>query len=297
MDMFKSEKEKELLIISLIWVLGQLTGSPSCFASHSVVYAVTLFTKSPLTQDLFQSSCVWNLLAFVGVGGGEEGWGAEGRWHCPHWKSRDIFIMDISPGICVTQENGPGKVLNGLAIPMSGDLCLDKNLPSLFHPSAQAHWLLWLPKQLNPGLPLGEPTTAEFLCEANHIIPLGNKRCILRGTYAGPGPGLLLWHTIRSQTWFLLGQGGPTRSRWKSQIIRIPHVTIPVILSLLTFAGETRLFLDSKSGLQTHSHFTEKGGKCATFSVGASQTHPGTPREIQRDLLEHNSGQRFKLVF
>lgn len=69
MDMFKSEKEKELLIISLIWVLGQLTGSPSCFASHSVVYAVTLFTKSPLTQDLFQSSCVWNLLAFVGVGG------------------------------------------------------------------------------------------------------------------------------------------------------------------------------------------------------------------------------------
>lgn len=77
MDMFKSEKEKELLIISLIWVLGQLTGSPSCFASHSVVYAVTLFTKSPLTQDLFQSSCVWNLLAFVGVGGGG---GRLGRW-------------------------------------------------------------------------------------------------------------------------------------------------------------------------------------------------------------------------
>lgn len=57
---------------------------------------------------------------------------------------------------------------------------------------------MWLPKQLNPDLPLGEPTTAEFLCEANHIIPLGNKRCVLRGTYAGPG--LVLWHAIRSQT-------------------------------------------------------------------------------------------------
>lgn len=262
MDMFKSEKEKELLIISLsAW----MTGSPCRFASHSVVYAVQIW------------SLVWPRICFslLAFGGGGKKVGVLGAGVPTGSQETSSFCMlplaSVPPRKTVLEKLWMDGQFLCQGIYVWTRTC------QVFHPSAQAHWLVWLPMQLNPDLPLGEPTTAEFLCEANHIIPLGNKRCILRGTYAGPG--LVLWHAIRSQTWFLLGQGGLTRSRWKSQIIHIPHVAIPVILSLLTFAGETRLFLDSKAGLQTHSHVTEKEGKCAAFSVGTWQT----PRHSQRN--------------
>lgn len=73
MDMFKSEKEKELLIISLIWVLGRPTGSPSCFASHSVVYAVQIW--SLLWPRICFSQAVYEIswLSWVWEGGRKVG--------------------------------------------------------------------------------------------------------------------------------------------------------------------------------------------------------------------------------
>lgn len=143
-----------------------MADSPCCLASHSVVYTAQIWSLA--WPRICFSQAAGNLLALLCM---EKKVGELGTDSIVQTGSQETSSLCMLPlASLVTRENGPGKAV------WKGRFCVSrsvsgrevaKSVPSICpDPMTYA-----LPKQLNPDLPLGEPTTAEFLCEANHIIP------------------------------------------------------------------------------------------------------------------------------
>lgn len=191
------KKKKEFLIISLIWALGWLT-------VPAALHPTALFTQlrsevspdpgsvSVKLREISWLCCVWRRR--LGSWGQTALSRLEAKRHL-HYACFPWHLLSLGKTVLEKQC--------GRADPVSADLCLDEKLPSLFHPSAQIQWLT----RFLSNLTLIYLWASQLLLSSSvrqiTLFPLGNKRCILRATYAGPG--LILRHVIRSQKWFLLG--------------------------------------------------------------------------------------------